>query len=266
MKKLYYSLVRGALKSVGRLSTGIDMSYRYGLVSGKMLDYVYQNKPQGRLGIGRWFDALYLNSPGWKSIREREALMEAALRKTLDQVSNPSHSAHILDIAAGKARYVIEVLAQAPYRQASALLRDLDERWVHEGNAILKERSLNHLHFETGDAFDQAFFASAQGQYNVIVSSGFYDWLTDDAQVKQSFKLVVEALPSGGYFLFTNQCGHFNLEFMENVFTDLNQNALKMVVRNVDTMNGWAQDLGMKIVSTKKDSYGYYAVTIAQKI
>ena len=48
------------MSSVGRLSKGIDLGYRFGFDSGEMLDYVYENKAQGRLGIGALLDRLYL--------------------------------------------------------------------------------------------------------------------------------------------------------------------------------------------------------------
>src|SRR5690606_3490960 len=52
-KALGYAVMRGALKSLGRLSKGIRLGWETGFDSGKTLDYIYENRAQGELGIGK---------------------------------------------------------------------------------------------------------------------------------------------------------------------------------------------------------------------
>jgi hypothetical protein len=55
---------RAALKMGGRLSKGIALGWQSGFDSGRSLDYVYENQPQGSSRLGKFVDANYLNSIG----------------------------------------------------------------------------------------------------------------------------------------------------------------------------------------------------------
>ncbi|HEY4638925.1 MAG TPA: bifunctional alpha/beta hydrolase/class I SAM-dependent methyltransferase, partial [Candidatus Udaeobacter sp.] len=67
-----FAVVRAGLKIGGRLSRGIEIGWRYGFDSGLSLDYVYRNEPHGWSAVGRLIDKSYLNSIGWRGIRQRK--------------------------------------------------------------------------------------------------------------------------------------------------------------------------------------------------
>ncbi|MEY2520334.1 MAG: hypothetical protein QOF24_2093, partial [Verrucomicrobiota bacterium] len=71
-----FALVRAGMKTGGRLSKGIDLGWRSGFDSGLTLDYVYENKAQGSTALGRFIDHGYLNSIGWRGIRQRKKNLE----------------------------------------------------------------------------------------------------------------------------------------------------------------------------------------------
>src|SRR5207247_11000628 len=75
-----FAVARAGLRAAGRLSRGVDLGWRNGFDSGLSLDYVYENKPHGSLGVGRLIDQSYLNSIGWRGIRQRKANLKNALR------------------------------------------------------------------------------------------------------------------------------------------------------------------------------------------
>src|SRR2546430_15539969 len=64
-------VARAGLRAAGRLSRGVDLGWRNGFDSGLSLDYVYENKPRGLLGVGRLIEKTYFNIIGrggvWQS-------------------------------------------------------------------------------------------------------------------------------------------------------------------------------------------------------
>src|SRR5207244_2550282 len=53
---LRFAPVRWLMKGPGRLSRGIAIGCKHGFDSGVMLDYIYQNLPQGLTPLGRLID------------------------------------------------------------------------------------------------------------------------------------------------------------------------------------------------------------------
>src|SRR6185436_16937460 len=109
-----FALTKLGMKTIGRLSKGIQLGWRAGFDSGATLDYVYENKPQGITPLGRWIDRGYLNSIGWRGIRQRKVHLEKMLRTAIEQTHEQRRPARILDIAAGGGRYVLETMRWPP--------------------------------------------------------------------------------------------------------------------------------------------------------
>jgi len=68
-KAIGFATVRAGMSTLGRLSDGVRLGFETGFDSGSTLDYVYRNRAQGRLGIGRLLDRNYLDAIGWRGIR-----------------------------------------------------------------------------------------------------------------------------------------------------------------------------------------------------
>ena len=107
-----YAPVRWALKTVG-----IRLGWRTGFDSGLTLDYVYENRPRGITLLGRLIDRAYLTSIGWRGVRQRRIHLERMLREAIDRVRTDGRQVHLLDIAAGPGRYVLDtVRSRVPQR------------------------------------------------------------------------------------------------------------------------------------------------------
>ena len=109
-----FAVARAGLKVAGRLSRGIEIGWRHGFDSGLSLDYVYKNEPHGSSALGRLIDESYLNSIGWRGIRQRKANLNKTLRDLILKVHRENRAVRILDIAAGGGRYVIETIRDLP--------------------------------------------------------------------------------------------------------------------------------------------------------
>ncbi|MEY2504361.1 MAG: hypothetical protein QOG27_641, partial [Verrucomicrobiota bacterium] len=94
-----FALVRAGMKTGGRLSKGIDLGWRSGFDSGLTLDYVYENKVQGATPLGRFIDRGYLNSPGWRGIRQRKKNLQKLLEDVIRRTHAEGGPVIILDIA-----------------------------------------------------------------------------------------------------------------------------------------------------------------------
>lgn len=264
-KELKYKALKTIVETVGQTSDGLKLCSEYGFTSGKMLDYIYENKPSGKFFIGKFIDAIFIRHLGWEVIRTRKSNLVKGLKSAIVSSLLDKKEVFIVDVASGPAKYILEVMNDYRGENVSAVCRDIDERWLEEGKRNAKDSGLDNIEFIKGNAFDENDFKVLKNQPNIVVSSGFYDWITDDELVKKSFQIIYDNLPKGGYFVFTNQSGHVDLELVSRVFQDFNHKPLEMTVRKADLINGWAKDIGFNIVNTKQDKYGYYSITLAQK-
>ena len=251
------------IHTIGKLSDGIALANKEGFISGKMIDYVYNNKPSGKFFIGKLIDKIYLQHPGWQGIRSRKENLVEDINKAIKLSLEENKSIRICDVASGPAKYILEVLEQNKNIEISAEIRDLDSRWLIEAKENAQRLRLN-LDYKVANALKESDFIFDK-KPNIIVSSGFYDWFKDNELIKKSMKLIYDTLPKGGYFVFTNQSGHADLTMVNAVFKDFNHNPLDMTVRSAEEINSWAKEIGFTILETKTDKYGYYSNTLAIK-
>jgi SAM-dependent methyltransferase len=254
------------MKTIGKLSDGIRLCYQEGLTSGKMLDYVYKNQPSGKWGVGRLMDKRFLDDPGWAAVRTRRKNLETLIMKAIGALKGQKRAVSLVDIASGPGAYIMSVLEQAGEDGITARCRDFEKRWVDEGNRTARMRNLKNIRFEQGDAFDREGFLALEPRPNLAVASGFYDWFNEDEKVKRSIRIVFDTLERGGYFVLSNQCGHPNLEFTEQVFTDFTKNPLRMTMRPKETIHSFLSEAGFEAQETLQDDKQYYSVTLAKKI
>ena len=264
-RRLAYAAARGFLRSVGRLSDGLALCFDEGLTSGRMLEYIYRNRPAGRLGLGRWIDARFLAAPGWQAVRERRALLEETLERAMAVLRAEGRRIALVDIASGPAGYVLAVLARTGGPDVTARCRDLDERWLTRGRDEAARMDLERIGFERGDALDHDALVALRPRPNLIVASGFYDWITDDTMVRRSIAIVAETLEPGGRFALTHQMANPDLAFLTAVFTDFHHAPLAMKMRPASQVHGWLTGCGLAIEDVRIDSRRCYAVTLARK-
>lgn len=262
---MIYSLSRCFFRTVGRTSAGISLCLNEGLTSGKTVDYVYRNKPQGRFLIGKLIDKQFLSHPGWEGVRLRRMNLELLMTQAIAQLRDKKKKIFILDIASGPGAYILSVLEKVGEKDIQTLCRDLEDRWLEEGSLSAESKNLKQVRFEKGDALDAESLFGLTPKPNIVVASGFYDWIPDDEIVKNSFSMVYRTLDEKGYFIMTNQTAHPNLDFVEQVFTDFNHKPLRMKMRSPNIIQEWLEEAGFKVIQTLKDPHEYYSVTLAMK-
>ena len=170
-KRWLFAAIRTAMRTAGRLSRGIRLGLATGFDSGAMLDYVYRNRAEGFTPLGRLIDRIYLDTLGWRAIRQRKRNLTAMLARAIGAVRARGNKVQIVDIAAGGGRYVLEALRLlAP--EAGVLLRDYEALSVETGRATAAMLGLEHVVCEQGDAFDRASLERLAPRPSIAIAPG----------------------------------------------------------------------------------------------
>ena len=195
LRDLYWRMTRASMGLGKNLSDGVKLGFDTGFDSGSTLDYVYRNKPAGKGGLGRMIDTNYLNSIGWRGIRQRKLNVEELLRLAMAKLRDDQREVRIVDIAAGHGRYILEALQGVSPLPESILLRDYSDINVRDGGALIREKGLGDIaQFVKGDAFDRTDLAALDPKPTLAVVSGLYELFADNAMVGGSLAGLAEAV------------------------------------------------------------------------
>ncbi len=260
-----YVPVRWALETVGRLSEGMRLGWRTGFDSGLTLDYVYENHPRGVTPVGLLIDRAYLSSIGWRGIRQRRVHLQRLLASTIERVHAERRPAHVLDLAAGPGRYVLESIhaARAP---VTALLRDSRAENIEAGKALCTSLGLRGVSFERGDAFDRTSVASLRPRPTIAIVSGLYELFPENALVMASLRGLADAVEPGGYLLYTNQPWHPQLEFIARTLINRDGRPWIMRRRTQAEMDELVRTAGFRKISMEIDQWGIFSVSLAERV
>lgn len=264
---LYWAAVRANMKLGGLLSDGVRLGHETGFDSGSTLDYVYRNTPSGLGTIGRAIDRQYLNSIGWRGIRQRKLNLEELLRKTIDTLRVEGRPVKLLDIAAGHGRYVLDAVAQESYRPQSIVLRDYSAINVRDGAALIEARKLGDIaRFEQADAFDRASIAAAQPRPTIAIVSGLYELFPDNGLVRRSLAGLGDAVEPGAYLLYTGQPWHPQLELIARALTSHRGGEAWVMRRRVQAeMDQLVEEAGFEKLEQRIDEWGIFTVSLARR-
>jgi alpha-beta hydrolase superfamily lysophospholipase len=254
------------LKTVGKLSQGIRIGWRDGFDSGESLDYVYRNRPEGLTPVGLLVDYIYLNSPGWRGVRERRRNLETLLRKAIDEVRAEGRPVHIFDPATGGGRYVLETMNRVNGGSMSVTLRDWSQSNVDAAAKLATELKVEAVHVGRGDAFDRRSLGSVQPRPTIAIVSGLYELFPDNAKVGESLAGLADALAEGGYLIYTNQPWHPQLEMIARVLDNREGKPWVMRCRAQMEMDTLVRSAGFEKLETLMDGNGIFSVSLARRV
>lgn len=268
LRDLYWRMTRASLRLGSRLSSGVKLGFDTGFDSGSTLDYVYRNTPTGTSGLGRLIDRNYLNSIGWRGIRQRKLHVEELLRLAMQQLRGTGREVRIVDIAAGHGRYILEALQGVSPLPESILLRDYSDINVRDGNALIREKGLEGIaQFVKGDAFDGADLAALQPRPTLAVVSGLYELFADNQMVGASLAGLADAVEPGGYLVYTGQPWHPQLELIARALTSHREGQAWVMRRRTQAeMDQLVEAAGFRRIDLRVDEWGIFSVALAQKV
>ena len=260
----HFALVRGGMKTGGRLSKGIDLGWRTGFDSGLTLDYVYENRARGTTPLGRLIDRNYLNSPGWRGIRQRKENLGTLLRRVIERAHAEGLPVRILDVAAGGGRYLLETMRDLPEVPMTALLRDYKQENVDAATRLAAELGLTNVTVKLGDAFDRSSIAALNPRPTVAIVSGLFELFPENAGVLESLRGLAEALEPGGYLIYTNQPWHPQVEFIARVLRNREGKPWIMRRRTTAEMDEIVSVAGFEKEEMEVDEWGMFTVSVAR--
>jgi hypothetical protein len=175
---------------------------------------------------------------------------------------------HIVDIAAGHGRYILEALQGLEQRPDSILLRDYSELNVSQGNALISEKGLGEIaRFVQGDAFDRQSLASLDPRPTLAVVSGLYELFPSNDMIRTSLAGLADAVEDGGYLVYTGQPWHPQLEMIARALTShRGGEAWVMRRRSQAEMDQLVEAAGFRKLEQRIDEWGIFSVSLAQRV
>ncbi|CAM3361351.1 hypothetical protein BZK31_06300 [Pseudomonas floridensis] len=268
LRDLYWRMTRASMRLGSKLSTGVKLGFDTGFDSGSTLDYVYRNKPTGTGALGRMIDKNYLQSIGWRGIRQRKLHAEELLRLAMAHLRNQGKPVRIVDIAAGHGRYILESLQGVDPLPESILLRDYSDINVRDGSLLIEQKDLEDVaRFVKGDAFDRDDLAALDPRPTLAVVSGLYELFSSNQMVGDSLAGLAAAVEPGGYLVYTGQPWHPQLELIARALTSHRQGqAWVMRRRSQSEMDQLVEAAGFRKITQRVDEWGIFTVSLAQRI
>ncbi len=265
---LYWRATRAGLRLGSSLADGVKLGFDTGFDSGSTLDYVYRNQPSGKSAIGRLIDQNYLNSIGWRGIRQRKLHAEELLRLAMAKLREQGRGVRIVDIAAGHGRYILEALEGMEQKPDSILLRDYSDINVRDGGVLIEHKGLSDIaRFVKGDAFDRADLAALDPKPSLAVVSGLYELFGSNQMVGDSLAGLAAAVEEGGYLVYTGQPWHPQLELIARALTShRGGEAWVMRRRSQAEMDQLVEAAGFRKLTQRIDEWGIFSVSLAQRV
>ncbi|WP_347505388.1 bifunctional alpha/beta hydrolase/class I SAM-dependent methyltransferase [Pseudomonas anguilliseptica] len=268
LSDLYWRATRASLQLGSSLADGVKLGFDTGFDSGSTLDYVYRNQPSGKSPIGRLIDQNYLNSIGWRGIRQRKLHAEELLRLAMGKLREQGRGVRIVDIAAGHGRYILEALEGMEQKPDSILLRDYSDINVRDSGALIEQKGLSNIaRFVKGDAFDRADLAALEPKPTLAVVSGLYELFGSNQMVGDSLAGLAAAVEEGGYLVYTGQPWHPQLELIARALTShRGGEAWVMRRRSQAEMDQLVEAAGFRKITQRIDEWGIFSVSLAQRV
>ena len=265
---LYWALTRLNIKFGSWFSTGMKTGMKTGFDSGSTLDYVYENTPRGIGPGGKMIDKTFLNAIGWRGIRQRKVHLEEMIGLALIRLKSKKRSAHVLDIAAGHGRYVLDAVALSGVKPDSIRLQDYSPINVEAGRNMIAERDLTNIaSFHEADAFDEQGLASVMPRPDLAIVSGLYELFPDNAEVTRSLSGLAKAVKPGGLLIYTGQPWHPQLEMIARALTShRGGEAWVMRRRTQAEMDQLVAAAGFRKLEQRIDEWGIFTVSMAERI
>ncbi len=255
--------LRRAFTRLGdRLSNGLSLGGNHGFDSGISSDYVYYNKVQGNSLAGRLFDRIYLNQTWNKALRSRTHLLQKHMLNVVLERRKCGMQTNIVDIGSGVGRYNLELLHVLEGNDVSVACLDNHEETLKRGQLLTSRYGLSdRVTFHYQDVTDPAWFTTYAGKPDIVIVSGLFETIPDDAVVCRLLLGIYSLLAPGGLLICTNLTRHPSER--EETVAPAHPVGVSdaMASRPVARLERWAREAGFQNVQSDMEPYGVYSIT-----
>ena len=260
---LGWSLVRGAANFIAPLSEGLRLGARYGFGSIPSQEYVQAHRPAGHAIVGRLIDRLYLASPSAQSLQIRRQHILSLALEAIGRLREGQGPLHILDIAAGRGRNVLDLLAEVS--KCTATLRDVSETNLAAALRMAATMSLtSRLSVVPGDPFDAEALAAIAPRPQIALACGAYEECPQNLPVRTSLSALAAAIEPGGYLIYTCQPWHPKLQLIART-GDRKRSPWNIRRRTQQEMDVLVREAGFEKLDQLIDPWGICTVCLARK-
>ncbi len=258
-KNLYYTFISLLLRNIGTLSEGIKIGYRHGFDSGNIMNYIYENNPQGSLYIGEVIDRAFLNQKTCRAFRAIKKIQKDFIINYLKEREGLKTS--IVDLASGEADYIYDVLQEESF-EVSVLLRDINENTLLESRKVAEGMGLTqNIRYEVGDALDTEGLGNISPKPDLVIEVGLYGIIHEDQKIQDHLKAVKEILDPDA-LLFNVQTYNEQIELIARALVNQDGDPCVWHLRSADQVVEWAEEAGFRDPQITMDPYGIYAVVM----
>ncbi|MFN0172675.1 MAG: class I SAM-dependent methyltransferase family protein [Bryobacteraceae bacterium] len=233
------------LRTVGQLSEGVRLGWRRGFDSGMMIEYIYQNHPRGISPLGVAVDRAILNHSISVGVRSRRALLVDQLRAAVNQYEKPV----VFDLAAGMGSYLFMI----PRGRAMIVAGDYDKESVVLGVARTRDAHRPDIRFMRNNAF--VLEQMALHDADILVTSGFFDILTSDDEIRAVLRNGSEITKPGARWVFTVQEKHPDLRLFREALVNAHKRPWELVPRRAEVVADWASGHGWRIETLQRNEF-----------
>ncbi|WP_373767819.1 bifunctional alpha/beta hydrolase/class I SAM-dependent methyltransferase [Glaesserella sp.] len=263
----FWAAYRWLMKLGANWSEGLRIGKETGYDSGSTLDYVYHNEPQGTNKFGLMVDKNYLNAIGWRGIRQRKVNIGKAIYMAMAKLRQAGKPVHVLDIASGHGRYVLDALTEESLPD-SVRLRDYSPINVAAGRKLIEERNLQQVvTFDEVNAYDRSNYRDLSPRPTLGIVSGLHELFADNDLILNSIYGFGDAIESGGYLIYTGQPWHPQLELIARCLTSHKEGSPDWVMRrrSQQEMDQLVEKAGFEKIHQWIDEDGIFTVSLAVK-
>jgi len=265
-RRWYFAIMRGVLGTIGRAASGIQLGWKRGFNSGDVLDYVYRNEAKGKFFVGKLADRIFLNAPGWQGIRVRRENMNRLLDYAVQDVVEREGRAHILDVAAGGGRYVLDALNRNASLPVTATLCDQSESALQTARETAAAAGVTSVDIVQSDAFDPEAICERKPSPNIGIVSGLFELFPSNQHIQLTLAGFAEAIAPRGWLIYTNQPWHPQQELIARSLHGFDRELWIMRCRSSAEMDQLVSQAGFEKVKMLIDDAGIFTVSLARKL
>lgn len=227
--------------------------------TGLNFDYIYRNQAKGYTRLGKTVDKILLNLPAAKATRFRKDKIVGILREEVNKNKNQGVKTRIVDIASGPARYIVELITEDIENYVEALCLDIDRLSLIYGKKIAGKKPIlykksNVLRISP---HHKRFSQKKNWRPNVIVASGFYEYL-DDKTAISSLKTIKDFLETNGLLLLITQRDNPNRKLIEKLGVTKSGKRWILFYREPPVIEKWLRDIGYRHIEIEVDPWRMY--------
>lgn len=251
------SVTVNMMRVLARYSEGLRLAARHGSGSGILLEYAYENVPQGSGTLGRWIDRTFLQLRRCDTLRRRVDLTRELIARVVALREARGRPTVILDVAAGTARYLRELARKR--RRGQLLIRCLD-RNPHEvmlGRQLVSRECLPDFTFEVGDATDDASYLMSDDP-DIILAIDLFPYLHGDREVQSVMAHSFAHLAPDGVFVCTGPTSP--VAAAEAEFWGGSGFQIEPRVRRIEEVETWLAASGFTSVTSVEIGEGHTAL------